>query len=444
MMRNEVIRLPEYGRLRVLPGDPRFAALQALDEQLTGPGGSSVLDWSRRGEVRATSWVGVIQVDGLTIEVLPKIDSADGPVGRELEERAQRNLLVMLAGTGRLPCSERELAAMGSRRMPIHEILIQLFSRRLLAELRRGPEQDYVVREEDLGVVRGRILVHEQVRHNSANQERVRCAFDSFEIDCPLNRILRTACGSLIRRTSSWAGQQALRECLAMLGDVRQVHPRDALSYRITFNRRNQRFEKLVGFARQVLEGESPDLRAGVRESFTFLIPMERLFEDYIGSLILQNAPSFGYHRRAVRLQAKGRGEHLLEESTGKRWFQLRPDILIDGPGGAPAIILDTKWKRLKDRSMDARNGIAQSDLYQLFAYAKRYGCQDNVLLYPKVSGVEPRVFRVPETDGAVIRTAFVDVQRDLRAGLSGLVDELRLAIDPLAEREHVAPMTVV
>jgi 5-methylcytosine-specific restriction enzyme subunit McrC len=56
-----------------------------------------------------------------------------------------------------------------------------------------------------------------------------------------------------------------------------------------------------------------------------------------------------------------------------------RPDILIRR-GDQVACVIDTKWKRFAD-------GIAQSDVYQMIAYARLYHCERLVLLYPAIPG---------------------------------------------------------
>ena len=85
-------------------------------------------------------------------------------------------------------------------------------------------------------------------------------------------------------------------------------------------------------------------------------------------------------------------------------------------------IILDTKWKRLVDKPR-INYGISQADMYQMYAYAKKYRTSEIWLLYP----VNPEMrdhtdiaFR--SDDGVDVRIFFVDVAniedslRDLRS----------------------------
>ena len=45
-------------------------------------------------------------------------------------------------------------------------------------------------------------------------------------------------------------------------------------------------------------------------------------------------------------------------------------------------IVLDTKWKQLSDNER-INYGISQADMYQMYAYSKKYNAKDVYLLYP-------------------------------------------------------------
>ena len=51
-----------------------------------------------------------------------------------------------------------------------------------------------------------------------------------------------------------------------------------------------------------------------------------------------------------------------------------------------PKWIMDTKWKELSLE--EAKEGVSQSDLYQMYAYANCYACNDVVLVYPHHAGM--------------------------------------------------------
>ena len=65
--------------------------------------------------------------------------------------------------------------------------------------------------------------------------------------------------------------------------------------------------------------------------------------------------------------------------------FQMRPDISLtpfDKPDEV-RFILDTKWKHINENANDPKRGISQADMYQLYSYGKKYGCEKVALIYP-------------------------------------------------------------
>ena len=105
--------------------------------------------------------------------------------------------------------------------------------------------------------------------------------------------------------------------------------------------------------------------------------------------------------------------------------LHLRPDLLVRGEGHEPALILDTKWKRLRPDKEKPNNNVGAGDLYQLYAYAKRYGCPNNVLLYPRVPGVTPKSLTLDADADKQVRIEMVDLGRDLWKEKEALIAEL-------------------
>ena len=60
---------------------------------------------------------------------------------------------------------------------------------------------------------------------------------------------------------------------------------------------------------------------------------------------------------------------------AGKKEFRLKPDIVMRHHG--KLCILDTKWKQLDDKYNHC--GISQADLYQMFAYGKKYQKEEKI-----------------------------------------------------------------
>jgi 5-methylcytosine-specific restriction enzyme subunit McrC len=97
-------------------------------------------------------------------------------------------------------------------------------------------------------------------------------------------------------------------------------------------------------------------------------------------------------------LPQAGPDKRHLMTSEGQGVLRLEPDLFIIGPDGR-RLIMDTKWKLLAT-GQRGRGGVAEADLYQLYAYTRRYGCVRSVLLYPYWPGLKPRDFDVLDAEG--------------------------------------------
>ena len=103
--------------------------------------------------------------------------------------------------------------------------------------------------------------------------------------------------------------------------------------------------------------------------------------------------------------------------------FALRPDIVMTDNVGH-IVILDTKWKKLIDNSR-FNYGISQADMYQMYAYSKKYNTNNIVLLYPLTAEMELHdeiVFS--SDDGVTVRVFFVDLH-DIGKSMSTLKKQI-------------------
>lgn len=431
-------------RAEHLPGDTALAylaghhydRLRAFDRS-NREAADRVFEWSD-GFARTTQWVGVVQVPGVQIEILPKIDALAGATGRSETDpgaataqfEARRNLLYMLALSGDVPVRSRDVARLAVRQAPLSETLAAIFADRLRQELLRGPERAYLEQEANLRRFKGKLLVPRQTLHNAAHRERFYCRYDEFSDDTLMNRVFRASCRVLLGATRTPATQDTLRQCLLLLDGVGDTEVQPADFDRIAINRQNERFEDVLRFCRLLLAGRTPTVEAGGTRTFSLLFDMNKVFERFVAAFLrryviprlvgVELFPQAAHHQR-----------HLMAcEGTGV--LRLKPDLLVHGPAGR-RLVMDTKWKLLAP-GRRGRGGVGEGDLYQLYAYARRYGCQGSVLLYPFTAGLEPRDFQVLDAAGergerVAIRQVRLHRNLHLEAERAALADELETIV---------------
>lgn len=406
-----LISLTEYGKLRVGDLDPsrpsvtqgQATALSRLKELH----GFEVFRYVGENMLSAQQYVGVVQLGGVTLEVLPKIEGID-------QASVRKNLVAMLALALDVDISERDVARVATQKHGILEILIKLFCDKLFAQVHRGLVRRYEAREENLPVLRGKLGVVEQVRQNAANPERLYCRFDEFHEDSPLNQILKACIRLLLRVSRELINQRKLAELLLIFEGVSDV-PRQSLLWRqVTFDRLNTRYIPSFKLAELFLKKTPPDVNGGKAQGFSLFFDMNALFEEYIGRLAIRIFRPEGY-----RIVLQGPRQYLVSNDlNGQDVFAMKPDVTALR-GQSVAWIMDTKWKQLS--LADSKEGVAQADMYQMYAYSNRYACPEVILLYPHHSrlGPEPGIrasyrlkTQIPgREDEARIRVVTVDLR---------------------------------
>lgn len=422
------VTIPEYGQIicwrrKTSPPEatariayleePLFRRLEKSEQQLSQEG-KTVFSWYRDA-AQAQQWVGVIQVPGLQVEILPKIDTsleaASTPEDEGQWHEARSNLLYMLAVAGDIPIRSRDVARLATRRAPLNETLAALFANQLLEELLRGCERSYVAHEENLRSFKGRLMVGKQLLKNTAHRERFYCRYDQFSENTTMNQVFKAACRFLLGTTRTPGTQDALRHCLLVLESVSNEMISPAHFKKVTFTRQNERFAELFDFCRLILEERAPTVISGEDRSYSLLFDMNKVFERFIAAFLHERVmPSLPDCRLFPHACHNRRS--LFQEEGLRGVLLLAPDILISHKELESNLVIDTKWKNLN------QSRLADGDLYQLHAYTHRYGCGQSILLYPMVQGGLFRDLHVLDENhqrtGRRVSIRFVNMHRDL------------------------------
>lgn len=345
-----------------------------------------VFAW-KDGHAQARQWVGVMQVPGLQVEILPKTDALSKSEDDDEATRgeARGRLIYLLGLAGQVPLRQRDPAHLATRKAPLMEALIRLFVERLHEELLRGPHRGYQEREENLRCFKGRLLVSPQLRHNAAHRARFFCRYEDFDADTLISRILRSSVRRLLPMAPA-DQQNRLHHCLSLLEDVQDQEVQPADFARVTQNRQTERFADLLQFSRLLHAGQAPTGRAGETSMFSVLFDMNKVFECFVAAFLRRYVADDDL---AIHTRGDARQRTLLEKD-GEPVMKLQPDLVIER--GAQRVIVDTKWKR---PGTGKRGGTTSADLYQLYAYTHRFESERSILLFPSTPDARDHDFDI-------------------------------------------------
>lgn len=381
-------RLPltEYKRKeRVRLTRDQLGALQGMDPSPSidvrpTPGERTTFD------LTPGSMVGVVRLPDLTIEIAPKVS-------------VQQVIFLISYALGQLHLLPTRVDVGIA---DLVEAMVRLFHDRVHRATHRGLLHGYETREEALHVVRGRIRIDDQLRRRFGLAVPIEVSYDEFTPDIPANQLLKAAVRRLarlpLRSRESRRLLGAMRAVFVNVSDI-DYRPADTLPDP-PLNPLNAHYQPALGLARLILESTSFELSAGEVRAASFLIDMNRVFEDFV---VVALREALDLTAGAFPQGAKGRRLRLDSEER----VTLEPDLSW-WENSRCTFVGDTKYKRASGN--DARN----ADIYQVLAYAVAASLPSALLIYAAADDADDdagAVYRL--VDGRLVEQAVLDLRGD-------------------------------
>lgn len=340
--------------------------------------GKDVFNFSANGRyLQAKSYVGTIQTKSrYSIEILPKIYK-----GKDDEDNSKDIFLELLRILYKLPNFKHiEKANFQNENMPLLEIFISMFLDEIAMILKKGIKSDYIVNQDNLHFLKGKILVSEQIKRNYIHKERFYVEYDEYTPNRAENKLIKSTLRYLLNLSSSYDNIRLLRMYQEHMYGVNY-----SLSYNADFRscktniRGMEHYKNALIWAKVFLGKESFSSFSGEIIAFAILYPMEKLFENYVEHKL---------NEKYINYQIDAQNG---EEDFVMNLFGVRPDYIIRDKEEIK-IVADAKWKIIEKES-----DLSQSDFYQLFAYKHIYEYNDKTLeslelYYPKSEYLQDKV----------------------------------------------------
>ena len=351
--------------------------------------------------ITAKNYVGIITLkDGTAIEILPKIHSA--VMDDDLGTRNKRLLIEMLKTLRETPFKSLQISHVNIEKMNIFEIFIRMFLNEVSVIVKRGLPCRYETVEENTAFFKGKLLFSEQVKRNSFHRKRSYAKYDLFTANRPENKLLKTTLLYLGKRTASSKNRSDIKILLSAFSDVEVSENWEADFTRCIPDRMMKDYRTALTWCRVFLMGRSFTSFSGAETASALLFPMETLFESYVAAALKKKLSGKDF---MISIQDK---TCYLFNEPGKK-FLMKPDIVVKRKSDKAVFVLDTKWKLLD--AGKANYGISQADMYQMYAYQKKYGAKHSTLLYPETEKVPPdTVLEYKADDGAAVFVQFLDL----------------------------------
>ncbi len=424
-MNNKSYQICEYGTVRKAEDFPNetsnpdelyipekfFNSLYAFilsNQPLEGDIPFSIFSKGKKLQIKVRNYVGIIETkEGISLEILPKIFS----IGSKNIESTRRIFLKMLKHLKSAPFTNLSLAHLSSKeRFPILEVFIKSYIEEAEKLFNNGIKAGYIIKEENLKFLKGKVIVSKNIKHNLQNQSHFFCEYSELSEDIPQNRIIKKTILKLLKTTRNYSNYALLSRLLIHLKGVRLPNSiEEDFEIASAKNRLFKSYKQLLEWSKIFLLNRGFTNFKGDSLNTAILFPMEKVFEGYISFL-------FNKYTTALKIKAQDRSYFLVEKHGGQGKFRLRPDLYLEKTP-LEKMIIDIKWKLINENKPHNNYDIKIADMYQLYAYGKKYSDNQSkpqlAIIYPKSEYFSNKLDSFIYEDGLELNIYPFDFEQD-------------------------------
>ena len=365
--------------------------------------------------VSIKNYVGLIQMkNGYQIQILPKISFTNSD---DSENRNTKKIFLnMLRSMRDFPSKVFNNSNIQVDRMNLYEIFINMYLQEIRRLIKIGLKSDYIFKEDNLNYYKGKLLTSQHFKINLVHKERFYVAYDEFNPNRVENKLIKATLFKLQKLTTSAENSKEIRQLLVPFEMIDASINYTTDFSKVKIDRNNRDYEIIMQWSKVFLLNKSFTTFSGNNNSRALLFSMEKVYESYVAKHLKKILGEDGWN-----VSSQDRGYYLFTKP--RLQFALIPDIVCKR--GERTIIMDTKWKKLVNNER-INYGISQSDMYQMYAYSKKYKASEIWLLYPLNDEMkEHSEISFNSGDGTTVNIYFVDLE-NIQSSLEVLRDKIR------------------
>lgn len=246
----------------------------------------------------------------------------------------------------------------------IHDLFAAILSKGIGKQLKQGLYREYISRNDDLGVLRGKINMHGTIHNKLAGKKMLSCEYDELSENNIFNKILKTTAVILIRNENvNSEYKNTLKKEMLFFSEVDTVDPASVRWSDIVFQRNNMGYRILISICRLVIEGMLMTTERGEYKLASFIDEqrMERLYEKFILEYYKKECPYVTASASQI--------QWALDDEKGTFLPLMQSDIMLTK--GNDVLIIDAKYYTHTMQTRYDTQTLYSENLYQIFTYVK-------------------------------------------------------------------------
>ncbi len=266
-----------------------------------------------------------------------------------------------------------------------HNLFAAILSKGIGVQIKQGLYREYLNRQEDLSVMRGKINIQGTIQNRMQRKQLLTCEYDELSENNLLNQILKTTVMLLLKHSKVKAKyKDELKKEMLFFSNVDTLDPSTIKWISIRFQRNNQNYRMLISICQLIIEGMllTTDKGDYLLASFIDEQRMCRLYEKFILEYYAQNYPKLSVKASQIPWS--------LDDGVGTMLPIMQTDITLQLDN--TVLIIDAKYYSHTLQQQFDKYTIHSNNLYQIFTYVKNrdYEFEDKehtvsgMLLYAK------------------------------------------------------------
>ncbi len=264
----------------------------------------------------------------------------------------------------------------------IHNMFAAILGKGVASQLKKGLYREYVLQEEELSVLRGKLNIQGTIRYKIQHKQKLSCENDELSENTLLNQILKTTMQILVRQKTVKQGHKVvLKKNLVFFDNVDDIEPGQIKWDKIQYQKNNQSYRTLMNVCYLVITGLILSTDKGEVKLATFLHDrvMYSLYEKFILEYYRYHHPEYKANPDTIPWD--------IDDGVIEFLPAMVTDITLRY--GERTLIIDAKYYAQIMQSQFDVKSIHSGNLYQIFTYVKNLD-KDNtgnvagMLLYAK------------------------------------------------------------
>lgn len=320
----------------------------------------------RHNGIKFKQYVGVIQANGLTIEILPKIDAVNSN-----QAAWQPALIEMLKVTKKLKVNKVDEAGVLKQNIHLLDIYFEWFLNECELLIHRGLIKQYCKQTANVKALKGRLEFAGHIAKNLVHKERFYTSHQIYDKDHLLHQVLAKALHIVSGISKGSYLYSRAKKVQLDFPNVKEINVSASTFTKISKSRKTVPYSTALYIARFIILNCAPNIAAGNEEMIALLFDMNNLWEEYILVRLKQAATQM------ADINVYGQQSEVFWNTVS-----IRPDIVVKK--NKQTFIIDTKWKNI------GYNNPNTNDLRQLYVYNDYWKSGKAMLLYPSEKEKKP------------------------------------------------------